>query len=154
MLHEEGGHPGDETIDRDAHDGLHDAADGHAPQKKPSVRPMRGAAAAGAGGTGGSGRDHAAASLSAARTIASASVFRPFKASQRGDSGMALRSQSTTNAPRPAMTNTGRQPNAGITSQLTRVEANSPKFVTNDSSAAQWTARRHRPTSPRRRSRG
>ena len=52
---------------------------------------------------------------------------------------MAFRSQSTTKAPMPAMTNIQRQPKLGMISQPARVEANRPKLVTKLSRAA------HRP---------
>jgi len=50
-------------------------------------------------------------------TILSASMWRPWDASQRGDSGMFLRRNQTISAPTPAMANIQRQPKRGMISQ-------------------------------------
>ena len=63
--------------------------------------------------TGGGKGPPAEASFSIAWISASASSVRPFDSSQRGDSGSALRIHHTISEPTPAMTNIGRQPNAG-----------------------------------------
>ena len=55
-----------------------------------------------------------AAPFSIAAIMASASSLRPWDSSQRGDSGRFLRSHQTISAPTPAMTNIGRQPQAGM----------------------------------------
>src|SRR6202166_225699 len=82
-------------------------------------------AIAGAGGTGARGATVFEDS-SKDVTMRSASAVRPTLSSQRGDSGSCLRRYQMTSAPRPPITNMGRQPNAGMIHEPSSAVAGSP----------------------------